>query len=80
MALQTAENATFAANRMAIVFSRLPIFPAISPTFSRTKYRHFWHGNQGDPDTANVQACRGGSWAQPAITDIPNPRSERCNA
>ena len=23
--------------------------PAFSPTFSRTKYRHFWHGNQGDP-------------------------------
>jgi hypothetical protein len=23
--------------------------PAFSPTFSQTKYRHFWHGNQGDP-------------------------------
>jgi hypothetical protein len=59
MDLQTAENATFAANRMAIVFSRLPIFPAISPTFSRTKYRHFWHGNQGDPRSCTELQCEG---------------------
>jgi phospholipid/cholesterol/gamma-HCH transport system ATP-binding protein len=35
---------------MAIVFSRLLVYLAFFPTFSRTKYRHFWHGNQGNPD------------------------------
>jgi putative PIN family toxin of toxin-antitoxin system len=34
---------------MAIVFSRLLVYLAFFPTFSRTKYRHFWHGNQGNP-------------------------------
>ena len=46
---KTPRNTIFAANRTAIVFSRLPTCPAISPRISRTKYRHFWHGNQGDP-------------------------------
>jgi hypothetical protein len=49
MALQNAEKTTFAASRTAIVISKLPMCPAISPTLSRTKYRHFWHGNQGYP-------------------------------
>jgi hypothetical protein len=42
-------DATFAANRKAIIFSRLPMYPVFSPMFSWTKYRHFWHGNQGYP-------------------------------
>jgi hypothetical protein len=50
MARQNAENAAFSANRMAIVFSRLLVYLAFFPTFSRTKYRHFWHANQGNPD------------------------------
>jgi len=38
---------------MAIVFSRLLVYLAFFPTFSRTKYRHFWHGNQGNPITVH---------------------------
>src|ERR1019366_2946350 len=32
------------------------------------------------PDTANVQACRGGSWAQPAIADMASASSETLKA
>ncbi|MGH8200260.1 MAG: hypothetical protein ACREVO_07830, partial [Steroidobacteraceae bacterium] len=41
--------AVFATNRTAFVFSRLQTCPTISPRNLRPKYRHFWHGNQGDP-------------------------------
>ncbi len=46
---ETPTNAAFVANGTAIVFSRLPTCLAFSPTFSQRKYRHFWHGNQGNP-------------------------------
>jgi 3-hydroxyacyl-CoA dehydrogenase/enoyl-CoA hydratase/3-hydroxybutyryl-CoA epimerase len=39
--------------------------PAISPVFSRTKYRHFWHENQGDPfveDLGRLGRKRGGGF------------------
>ena len=42
---------------MAIVFSRLLVYLAFFPTFSRTKYRHFWHGNQGNPYPRYTLRC-----------------------
>ena len=49
MALKTPTNAAFASNRTGFIFSKLPVYPAFSPTCSQIKYRHLWHGNQGYP-------------------------------
>ena len=46
---RTPRNGVSSANRTAIIFSRLAMYPAISPMCSRTKYRHFWYGNQENP-------------------------------
>jgi len=43
-------NAAFTSNRTAIAFSGLPIPTPNSPRISSTKYRHFWHQNQGNPE------------------------------
>ena len=37
------------ANRTPFLSSRLRVHSSNSPRISRAKYRHFWHGNQGNP-------------------------------
>jgi hypothetical protein len=49
MALQTTENATFAANRTAIVFSRLPVCPAFFPDVFVDQVPALLARNQANP-------------------------------
>jgi hypothetical protein len=56
MTLQTPKKADLAADRTAIIIRALSTCLTFSPTFSRRKYRHFWHRNQGDPGEQNTEA------------------------